>query len=206
MKSYTLLFILIALFNCSCQVQKPTNAEIVSRFLELLRSDSIKNYLDSTNSISATVKSQVFEQLRKQIYYVNGGPLPDSTFRKMKDSNTHPDSTKWVFYYKKDIETVLSTLPSGCSNCGIRMYLKNHESIMPTSNSNPHPFAGRATIVLRAAFEGVDITNNANALYDYGDVCPPNCNVNCDYECRTLQDYKDGISCDKKWDPSGKCK
>ncbi|MFN8333068.1 MAG: hypothetical protein U0T81_17950 [Saprospiraceae bacterium] len=59
----------------------------------------------------------------------------------MKDSNTHLILLNGSFIIKKDIETVLSTLPSGCSNCGIRMYLKNHESIMPTSNSNPHPFA-----------------------------------------------------------------
>ncbi len=206
MKSFTLIFSLITLFISACKTKQPTNAEIVSKYLELLKSDANKNYLDSTSSIPASIKYQVFEESRKQLYYSNGGPLPDSIFRKMKDSNPHEDSTKWVFYYKKDIETVLATLPAECSNCGIRMYLKNHVSNMSTSQSKPNPYAGRATIVLRATFEGADIIDNANAMYDYGDVCPPNCNVNCDFEFRTPQDYKDGICCDKKRDSTAICK
>ncbi len=206
MKSFTLIFSLITLFICACKTKEPTNAELASKFLELLKSGANKNNLDSTSSIPVSIKYQVFEESRKQLYFREGGPLDETTFANMKYTNPDTDATKWVFYYKNDIETVLATLPKDCSNCGIRMYLKNHDSNMVTSQSKPHPYAGRATVVLRAAENGIDITKNASALYDYGDVCPPNCNVNCDFEFRAPQDYKDGICCDKKRDPTAVCK
>lgn len=147
---------------------------------------------------SGTTKAKIEEMLKKQRLnkFIDGEPTTDeelATIFSSRDTN----ETEYIYYFKEDFEKLLSV--GNCpqdSQRGIRIYLatvdSNHR--LPSDQSKFHPFAGKRTVYLQSMCgnEKIVATKEIQSLYDFGDVCPPNCN-NTDHKGeRTPDQIRDG--------------
>lgn len=137
----------------------------------------------------------------------DGYPIESADYNRLERS--HPlvnnKGTEWVFFYKEDLDDLFSS-----GNCkgqkGVKIYLKKYPNdFKRTGRDTMHRYKGLNTVALWATCDGVNIDTHffKRALYDFGDVCPPNCNVSCSYSSRQAAtfgaDYiKDGLPCPEK--------
>lgn len=181
---------LFALVYISCKQNMQQKSIDIPELIKTISSDTNHKILNRDD------KLKLFQELQKNLYSGEGGPLDPETFNQM--IITHPNSTQWVFFYREDILRVLSTIPDNCSAAGIKFYLRTHPDTLKDSDRNRHRYAKRQTIVMWATCNGDTILGNRDALYDYGDVCPPNCNITCTYLSRDAKDYKNGVCCEQR--------
>ncbi len=189
------IILIFPLFVFTCKDDQK-NLE-TNYFLTLIKND--KNH----QAISLKEKKEIFEELLQSLYKGEGGDLDPTVFNNMPF--TTPNSTEYVYFYQEDILKVLATIPNNCTNKGIKMYLKRHLDNMTTSSQAIHRYRSRPTVVLRSICNGIDITSTSDALYDYGDVCPPNCRIDCSFTARSTQQFKDGVCCENTFSPPQNC-
>lgn len=148
---------------------------------------------------SGTTKAKIEEMLKKQRLnkFIDGEPTTDEELATIFSSR-NTNETEYIYYFKEDFEKLLSV--GNCpqdSQRGIRIYLatvdSNHR--LPSDQSKFHPFAGKRTVYLQSMCgnEKIVATKEIHSLYDFGDVCPPNCN-NTDHKGeRTPDQMRDGV-------------
>jgi hypothetical protein len=152
-----------------------------------------KNYINESKDLETNLTKNdsldLFQKFRYEIYKQNWSIPIDSndainltdTFINYCVKHLNKDAgkiEKSVYFHSQDIESLLS-IPcnSESSQKGIRAYFAKYPDNMLSSDNKPHPYAGRFTVVLRAACDTNDIAYDTfiNPAYDFGDVCPPNC-------------------------------
>jgi hypothetical protein len=106
---------------------------------------------------------------------------------------------KSVYFHSQDIDKLLAIkCVTDSEQKGIRAYFAKYPD---TLGGKKHPYAGRFTIILRAACDTNDVAYSKfiNPAYDFGDVCPPNCSPEKYLDAagnviRKPQQFKDGFS------------
>ncbi len=194
-------------FTCLLFIQcKETKTEKIEKIKVLL--DEI-NTAETTPVIATEEPEMKFDTEEKNIFLKytstnidsttihvikDGESMSEAEFAKMIKPSTN--ESQYIYFYKEDFDNLFSN-DNGCQEQkGIRIYLvkypDNYKSFADATKS--HLYAGKNTVVLRAmcGSTAINTTTYPNALYNFGDVCPPNCdNIYTKGERTTLQ-VKDG--------------
>lgn len=146
-----------------------------------------------------TTKLRIEEILQKQRLnkYIDGEPTTNDELARIFSSR-NTNETEYIYYFKEDFEKLLNA--GNCpenSQRGIRIYLAtvNPDHRLPSDQSKIHPYAGKRTVYLQSMCgnERIIATEEIHSLYDFGDVCPPNCNNTDKKGDRTPDQMRDGV-------------
>ncbi len=163
----------------------------------LLTSGSCKNVQDhesgnteERSSIEQSHKSDSLKQ-REQLLKILGDTVPkkrasDLTTNYLNTLNAaaKEDSAKSVYFSKSELDAfaqdILDAGLCSADSIGFRLYFAKYKA-----NDTASSFPGQMTIVIRATCNGKDIPHQINGqgvettyvAYDFGDVCPPRCDL-----------------------------
>lgn len=162
-----------------------------------ITTSELKKILSFTTKLT---KLEIEEILKKQRLnkYIDGEPTTNDELAGIF-SNRNINETEYIYYFKEDFEKLLQA--GDCpqdSQRGIRIYLAtvNPDHRLPSDQSKIHPYAGKRTVYLQSMCgnEKIIATKEIHSLYDFGDVCPPNCNNTDKKGDRTPAQMRDGVS------------
>lgn len=161
-----------------------------------ITTNELKKILSLTTK---STKSEVEQILKKQRLnrFNDGEPTTDGELAGILSARDITE-TEYVYYFKEDFEKLL--LAGDCpqdSQRGIRIYLATVKADhrLPSDQSKIHPYAGKRTVYLQSMCgnEKIIATKEIHSLYDFGDVCPPNCNNTDKKGDRTPAEMRDGV-------------
>lgn len=141
----------------------------------------------SKKDIKASNKN--VEKPGDEILFSQAKVLTDEYLNWKGKLSTIPDNKieKSTYFYRQDIESIFEKLENAsCDsmNQAIRIYFGKHNDTLTLNGTNVvHPYAGRLTMILRAACldEDLDYSYDStgflvvNPSIDFGEICPPNC-------------------------------
>ncbi len=179
-----LLFLLVLiLFYQNYQLKRNNNESIENNNQSVLPNISIPTeYSANPESMDASIPGD-------PIIYSQAKILTDQ-YADWRDSNsplTKDRLEKSCYFYRQDMEqlfTILDSLSCDSAQQALRIYYgKYHDTLKITGSQVEHPYAGKLSLIVRAACLDSDISyqyNSSNTLIvnpsiNFGEVCPPNC-------------------------------
>ncbi|HNF11988.1 MAG TPA: hypothetical protein PLC44_10785, partial [Saprospiraceae bacterium] len=168
-----------------CKDQKPLGQDKVNLIGANTEADSVKetkliNELKSY--LSNTYDSGFLTRNSWKLFgdYINNGyPIPtskiDERMVKIPNNNGMPEE-KFVYFYKADFDDIFNNLSCNDDFKGIRIYLRKcNPNLKKSDGITEHPYRNEYVVFLKGVCKHTE-SSNPNTIYDYGDVCPPNCN------------------------------
>ena len=103
-------------------------------------------------------------------------------------TNQNPLTSKSIYFPIDRLEWFLNQIKSSQSSLcndgtlGVRFYLAKYTNNVVQSQGLPSTYVDKLTVIMRATCNGEDIPHTTNetpcVAFNYGDVCPPLCDVN----------------------------
>lgn len=154
--------------------------------------DQNQSHLENTNAASNVDTSNQMEKLRRtsELQKILGKPVNADRAHELTknywntlDIISKADSAKSVYFAKKELDDFTQIIINEglCSqeNIGFRFYFAKYRVDEPDTF-----LRGQQTIIIRATCNGKDIphqlktgTETVFVAYDFGDVCPPRCDL-----------------------------
>jgi hypothetical protein len=134
---------------------------------------------DSTSGQNEVI---TLTKLGNPVGAVRAKELTDNYWNTLS-SATRDDDAKSVYFTKAELDVFAQNIINAqlCTqeSIGYRFYFAKYKP-----NDTTTPFRGQHTIVIRATCDGKDIPHqivsdieNVHVAYDFGDVCPPRCDL-----------------------------
>ncbi len=215
LSTLTLLVLLCLVFFCGCQNEKDKDIVALKKAINELKyhgNDTLKNIAelntDPNNEINIDEIKKILNYTSENTKYEledlirthrlspfnYGAPTSKAELPQIFNQRNSSE-TDYVYFYKEDFETLLNA--GSCNGQrGVRIYLRTiRQDRKKISDPNVnHPFAGKRSVYLQSMCGDVEIeaTDLIHSIYDFGDVCPPNCAPHGTKNGRTIIEVKDG--------------
>lgn len=142
------------------------------------QSDSIRILIDFLKNFSPSLLIMAQDQIYDIIKSNKGDRISDSAIKERMDRIS--DTDRYVYFYYDDFQDLFYNLNCNDSEKGIRIYIYKYKSDLKQSDKvTNHPYQDQYNVVLKGTCRFVESSIHGT-LYDYGDVCPPNCPIKGD--------------------------
>ncbi len=142
------------------------------------QSDSIRILIDYLKNFSPSLLTVAQDQIYDLIKSNKGDRITDSAIKTRMDRIM--DTDRYVYFYYDDFKDLFYNLNCNDSEKGIRIYIYKYKSDLKQSDKvTDHPYRNQFNVVLQGACRFVESSIDGT-IYDYGDVCPPNCPIKGD--------------------------
>ena len=139
------------------------------------QSDSIQILIDFLKKFSPSLLTMAQDKIYDIIRSNKGDRITNAAIKSRMDRIS--DTDRYVYFYYDDFHDLFYNLNCNDNEKGIRIYIYKYKSdLLQSDNKTNHPYQNQYNVVLQGTCRFVE-SSIEGTLYDYGDVCPPNCPI-----------------------------